>query len=43
MILYEHSRNLHTYTRQQNKKGNYFDDELENFQEPMLSSLAKLV
>lgn len=34
---------LHEYTRQQRKKGSDFDGELNNFQAPQLSSLAKLV
>jgi hypothetical protein len=39
---------LHEYTRDQRKKaahgeGNGFDEELDNFQEPALSSLVRLV
>ena len=41
--LHENSRDLHTYTRQQKKEGCEFDGELDNFQEPKLSSLWKLV
>ncbi|KAF8258294.1 hypothetical protein EI94DRAFT_1148415 [Lactarius quietus] len=41
--LYENARELHAYTRQQKREGNGFDGELDNFQEPMLSSLSKLV
>ncbi|KAH9164041.1 hypothetical protein EDB89DRAFT_2078312 [Lactarius sanguifluus] len=45
--LHENTRELHAYTREQKKKeargeGNGFDGELDNFQEPKLSSLAKL-
>ncbi|KAI9438818.1 caspase domain-containing protein [Lactarius indigo] len=45
--LHENARELHAYTREQKKKeargeGNGFDGELDNFQEPKLSSLAKL-
>ena len=41
--LHENARGLHTFIRQQKKGGNGFDGELENFQEPNLSSLWKLV
>ena len=41
--LHENARELHAYTRQQKKGGNDFDGELDNFQEPKLSSLWKLV
>jgi len=40
--LHENARKLHEYTRQQKKGGNDFDGELDNFQEPKLSSLWKL-
>ncbi|KAH8994283.1 caspase domain-containing protein [Lactarius akahatsu] len=45
--LHENARELHAYTREQKKReargeGNGFDGELDNFQEPKLSSLAKL-
>ncbi|KAI9440267.1 caspase domain-containing protein [Lactarius psammicola] len=45
--LHENARELHAYTREQKKKaargeGTGFDGEMDNFQEPKLSSLAKL-
>lgn len=45
--LYENFRDLHTYTREQKKKeargeGMSFESELDEFQEPKLSSLSKL-
>ncbi|KAH9059168.1 caspase domain-containing protein [Lactarius vividus] len=45
--LHENALELHAYTREQKKReargeGNGFDGELDNFQEPKLSSLAKL-
>jgi len=40
--LHENARELHAYTRKQRKDGNDFDGELDNFQEPKLSSLWKL-
>lgn len=46
--LHDNALELHKYTRYQKKqasrgKGDGFDGELDNFQEPVLSSLAKLV
>ncbi|KAI9432855.1 caspase domain-containing protein [Lactarius indigo] len=46
--LHDNALELHKYTRYQKKKathgeGDGFDGELDNFQEPLLSSLAKLV
>ena len=41
--LHENARELHTYTRQQKEGGYGFDWELDNFHEPELSSLSKLV
>jgi hypothetical protein len=46
--LYENCRMLHEYTRAQKKKaangnGNGFDGDENNFQEPQLSSLVRLV
>lgn len=46
--LYENFQDLHKYTREQKKKvargeGVGFDDEIDDFQEPILSSLSKLV
>ena len=41
--LHENSRELHAYTRKQKKEGNDFDGELNNFQQPKLRGLAKLV
>ena len=46
--LHENARELHEYTRSQKQKqargeGAGFDGELDNFQEPNLSSLSKLV
>ncbi|KAF8256898.1 caspase domain-containing protein [Lactarius quietus] len=40
--LHQNARELHAYTRQQKKEGNGFDGEMDNFQEPNLSSLSKL-
>jgi len=40
--LHENCRVLHDYTRTQKKQGHDFDGELNNFQTPELSSLAKL-
>jgi len=40
--LHENARELQAYTRQQRREGNGFDGELDNFQEPKLSSLWKL-
>ncbi|KAF8258279.1 hypothetical protein EI94DRAFT_1913222 [Lactarius quietus] len=40
--LYENARELHEYTREQKKEGSGFDGDLDNFQEPKLSSLSKL-
>ena len=46
--LHDNALELHKYTRSQKVKashgeGDGFDGELDNFQEPVLSSLAKLV
>jgi hypothetical protein len=41
-VLHGNARELHTYTRQQKKYGNDFDGEMDNFQQPKLSSLTKL-
>jgi hypothetical protein len=46
--LHDNAMALHNYTRDQKKlaahgEGNGFDGELDNFQEPELSSLVKLV
>ncbi|KAF8260704.1 hypothetical protein EI94DRAFT_1747690 [Lactarius quietus] len=40
--LHENAREPHTYTRQQQKEGNSSDGELDDFQEPKLSSLSKM-
>jgi hypothetical protein len=40
--LYENARELHAYTRQQKREGSDFYGEMNNFQEPMLSSLWKV-
>ncbi|KAN0136650.1 Caspase domain containing protein [Lactarius tabidus] len=42
-VLHENTLDLHKYTRQQKKKGIDFDGEMDNFQQPKLSSLTKLV
>ena len=46
--LHDNALELHKYTRYQKKKatrgrGDDFDGELDNFQDPVLSSLGKLV
>lgn len=41
--LHENSRDLHAHTRPREKEDNVFDGKLDNFPEPRLSSLWKLV
>jgi hypothetical protein len=41
--LHDNALALHEYTRHERKKASGFDGELDNFQEPELSSLGKLV
>jgi len=41
--LHHNALALHEYTRHERKKASGFDGELDNFQQPELSSLGKLV
>jgi hypothetical protein len=41
--LHDNALALHEYTRHERKKHSGFDGELDNFQQPELSSLGKLV
>jgi hypothetical protein len=41
--LHDNALALHEYTRHERKMATGFDGELDNFQEPELSSLGKLV
>jgi hypothetical protein len=41
--LHDNALALHEYTRHERKMASGFDGELDNFQEPELSSLVKLV
>lgn len=41
--LHDNALALHEYTRHERKRHTGFDGELDNFQEPELSSLGKLV